>query len=58
MFWIHQIKDKIGEAYEGAVQTYNGTDSKSKAVDSLQEKVCAAPQTLNIYIFHEGDDAD
>ncbi|XP_043983827.1 tetraspanin-7 [Gambusia affinis] len=35
----HEIKDKIGEAYEGAVQTYNGTDSKSKAVDSLQEKL-------------------
>ncbi|XP_014861553.1 PREDICTED: tetraspanin-6 isoform X1 [Poecilia mexicana] len=33
----HEIKDKIGKAYESAVMTYNGTDSKSKAVDTLQE---------------------
>lgn len=58
MFWIHQIKDKISKAYEGAVQTYDGKDNKSKAVDALQKKVGATPQTLNFYLFHEGDNAD
>lgn len=37
-----QIKDKIGKAYNSAVESYNGTDSKSVAVDTLQRKVSAA----------------
>uniref|UniRef100_A0A1A8J9H1 Tetraspanin n=1 Tax=Nothobranchius kuhntae TaxID=321403 RepID=A0A1A8J9H1_NOTKU len=32
----HEIKAKIGTAYRGAVETYNQTDSKSNAVDTLQ----------------------
>ncbi|XP_027864665.1 tetraspanin-6 [Xiphophorus couchianus] len=35
----HEIKDKISKAYEGAVQTYDGKDNKSKAVDALQKKL-------------------
>lgn len=35
----HEIKDKIGKAYNSAVELYNGTDSKSSAVDTLQRKL-------------------
>ncbi|KAM4732621.1 tetraspanin-6 [Anableps anableps] len=35
----HEIKDKIGKAYKSAVNTYNATDNKSHAVDTLQRKL-------------------
>ncbi|XP_013859812.1 tetraspanin-6 [Austrofundulus limnaeus] len=35
----HEIKAKIGVAYENAVLSYNQTDSKSEAVDNLQRKL-------------------
>uniref|UniRef100_A0A3Q2QTS3 Tetraspanin 6 n=1 Tax=Fundulus heteroclitus TaxID=8078 RepID=A0A3Q2QTS3_FUNHE len=33
------IKDKIGDAYSSAVLSYNATDSRSAAVDTLQRKL-------------------
>ncbi|MED6254285.1 Tetraspanin-7 [Ataeniobius toweri] len=35
----HEIKAKIGIAYNSAVTSYNGTDDKSAAVDDLQRKL-------------------
>lgn len=42
LFWLHQIKAKLGVAYEKAVKTYNSTDSSSSssiAVDTIQRTV-------------------
>lgn len=33
----HEIKEKLGVAYERAVKTYNGNDSTSAAVDTFQK---------------------
>ncbi|KAM4585952.1 tetraspanin-6 [Fundulus diaphanus] len=35
----HEIKDKIGDAYSSAVLSYNATDNRSAAVDTLQKKL-------------------
>ncbi|MEQ2252496.1 Tetraspanin-7 [Ilyodon furcidens] len=43
----HEIKAKIGVAYNSAVTSYNGTDKKSTAVDDLQRKLhCCGKQNF------------
>ncbi|MEQ2277496.1 Tetraspanin-7 [Xenotaenia resolanae] len=43
----HEIKAKIGVAYNSAVTSYNGTDKKSAAVDDLQRKLhCCGKQNF------------
>lgn len=39
LFFISQIKAKLGSTYKNAVKYYNGTDSSSVAVDTIQRTV-------------------
>ena len=39
LFLISQIKAKLGSAYKNAVTSYNGTDSSSAGLDTIQRTV-------------------